>query len=172
MENKMREVLIDKVVVNMGVGESGIRLNNGERILEEITGQKPVRTISKRTRQPFGVKKGESIGCKVMLRKERAVKFLQDALSINDNLISDYQFDRTGGFSFGIEEHTDFPGMEYDPDIGIFGMDVSVSLRRRGYRVAKRKQNRKKIPTRHRVTRDDAMKFLEREFGTTIVEWE
>ncbi|HEC56715.1 MAG TPA: 50S ribosomal protein L5 [Candidatus Syntrophoarchaeum butanivorans] len=172
MENKMREVLIDKVVVNMGVGESGIRLNNAERVLEEITGQKPVRTISKRTRQPFGIKKGESIGCKVTLRKDRAERFLKDALSILNNMISDYQFDETGSFSFGIEEHTDFPGMEYDPDIGIFGMDISVSLRRRGYRVSKRRKNRKKIPKRHRVTREDAMEFLRSKFGVTIVEWE
>ncbi|RLG34887.1 50S ribosomal protein L5 [Methanosarcinales archaeon] len=168
----MQEVLIDKLVVNMGVGESGIRLNNGEKILKEITGQTPVRTISKRTRQPFNIKKGESIGCKVTLRKERAENFLRNALAIHENMISDYQFDETGGFSFGIEEHTDFEGMEYDPDIGIFGMDVSVSLRRRGYRVARRKQNRRKIPARHKVTREDAMKFLEDVFGVTIVEWE
>jgi len=172
MENMMQEVLIDKLVVHMGVGESGIRLINGEALLEEITGQMPVRTISKRTRQPFNIKKGESIGCKVTLRKERAENFLRNALAIHENMISDYQFDDTGGFSFGIEEHTDFEGLEYDPDIGIFGMDISVSLRRRGYRNTRRKPNRSKIPIRHKVTQKDAMKFIEDSFGVTIVEWE
>ncbi len=172
MDNMMQEVLIDKLVVNMGVGESGVRLNNAEMILEEITGQKPVRTISSRSRQPFNIKKGESIGCKVTLRKDLAEKFLKGALSVNDNMLSDYQFDVTGGFSFGVEEHTDFPGLEYDPDIGLFGMDVSVSLRRRGYSISKRKQNRKKLPTKHRVTQEGAMQFVKQEFGVTIVEWD
>ncbi|MHC1567119.1 MAG: 50S ribosomal protein L5 [Candidatus Syntropharchaeia archaeon] len=169
-ENHMREVRLDKVVVNMGVGESGQRLINAERVLETVTGQKPVRTISKKTRQPFGIKKGEPIGCKVTLRGERGEEFLRKAFKINQNAMSLYGFDESGSFSFGIEEHTDFPGMSYDPEVGIFGMDVSVTLCRPGYRIKRRKVGRKKIPNSHRVKREDAIRFVQEKFGVRIVE--
>ncbi|MHC1582888.1 MAG: 50S ribosomal protein L5 [Candidatus Syntropharchaeia archaeon] len=169
-ENHMREVRLDKVVVNMGVGESGQRLINAERVLETVTGQKPVRTISKKTRQPFGIKKGEPIGCKVTLRGERGEEFLKKAFKINQNAMSLYGFDESGSFSFGIEEHTDFPGMSYDPEVGIFGMDVSVTLCRPGYRIKRRKVGRKKIPNSHRVKREDAIRFVQEKFGVRIVE--
>jgi len=154
----------------MGVGESGQRLINAERVLETITGQKPVRTISKKTRQPFGIKKGEPIGCKVTLRGERGEEFLRKAFKINQNAMSLYGFDESGSFSFGIEEHTDFPGMSYDPEVGIFGMDVSVTLCRPGYRIKRRKVGRKKIPNSHRVKREDAIRFVQEKFGVRIVE--
>jgi large subunit ribosomal protein L5 len=80
------------------------------------------------------------------------------------------QFDDTGNFSFGVEEHTDFPGMKYDPDIGIFGMDVSVALKRPGYRVARRRVARAKIASRHRVTRDDAVVHVQNKYGVDIME--
>jgi len=123
---------IDKVTINISLGEGGQKLLKAEDIVTKITGQKPVRTIAKKTRPAFNIKKREPVGCKVTLRKDAAKRFLQSALAIKDNKLDKTQLDENGNFSFGIEEHTDFPDMQYDPEVGIFGMDVSVTLKRPG----------------------------------------
>ena len=77
MSNPMQEIYIDKVVVHMGVGESGERLVKAEKIMQQITGQKPVRTIAKRTQPAFGIRKGAPIGCKVTLRRSKFATAMQ-----------------------------------------------------------------------------------------------
>ena len=147
--NPMRTPLIEKVTVHIGTGESGERLINAENLLETIVKQKPVRAIAKKTLPTFSIKKKEPIGCKVTLRGKNAQEFLKTALKIIENKLSASQFDENGNFSFGIEEHTDFPGMKYDPSIGIYGMDVNVSLKRPGYILFSRLVDNEKIPTNH-----------------------
>ncbi|MFB6155634.1 MAG: 50S ribosomal protein L5 [Haloferacaceae archaeon] len=164
----MREPRIEKVVVHMGVGEGGRELAKAEDILEEITGQRSVRTQAKRTIQEFGVRQGDPIGAKVTLRDEQAREFLETALPLVT--LSRTQFDETGNFSFGVEEHTDFPSQEYDPQIGIYGLDVTVNLVRPGYRVTKRDKASGTIPSSHRLTVDDAVTFLESNFDVTVAE--
>ncbi len=137
--NIMLEPRIDKVVVHVGVGESGQRLVNAETIMKTITKQQPVRSMAKKTLPTFNIKKKEPIGAKLTLRGKAAEDFLAIALKAAGNSLRMSQFDQQGNFSFGIEEHTDFPGMRYDPEIGIFGMDVSVALKRAGYRIARRR---------------------------------
>jgi len=168
--NAMRMPRIDKVVVHVGVGESGQRLVNAEGILKAITKQAPVRSIAKKTLPTFGIKKREPIGTKLTLRGKAAEEFLTTALKAAGNVLKQAQFDQGGNFSFGIEEHTDFPGMRYDPEIGIFGMDVSVAMKRAGYRISKRRISQKKIPTRQRLDRVEAMDFVHQKFGVEIVE--
>ena len=158
--NPMLDPRIDKLTVHIGVGEGGQRLVNAETILNEITGKVSVRSVSKKTIPAFGIKKNEPIGCRLTLRGKEADEFLQIALEVAGGVLRKTQFDDTGNFSFGIEEHTDFPGMRYDPDIGIFGMDVSVALKRAGYNVARRRVARAKIPTRHRIRKEEAMDFV------------
>lgn len=167
--NVMRTLRVDKVTVHIGVGESGEHLNNAENILNAITKQTSVRSKAKRTLQTFGIKKNEPIGCKVTLRAALAEDFMRSSLAINENRIRENQFDDTGNFNFGIEEHTDFPDMKYDPNIGIFGMDVSVSLIRPGYRVYRRKIKQRKIPESHKVTKEDAIDFLKDSYGVEIM---
>ncbi|AFD00090.1 LSU ribosomal protein L5P [Methanocella conradii HZ254] len=167
-ENVMRTPRIEKVTVHMGVGESGKKLSNAEMIMQAITGQKPVRCFAKKTLPAFGIKKNEAIGCKVTLRGARAEKFLSTALAIKDKQLSVKSFDGNGNFAFGIEEHTDFPGMEYDPEVGIFGMDVIVSLERPGYRIKRRKAQRQDVPASHRLTVDDAISFLKAKYGVEV----
>ncbi|WP_048189579.1 50S ribosomal protein L5 [Methanocella conradii] len=164
----MRTPRIEKVTVHMGVGESGKKLSNAEMIMQAITGQKPVRCFAKKTLPAFGIKKNEAIGCKVTLRGARAEKFLSTALAIKDKQLSVKSFDGNGNFAFGIEEHTDFPGMEYDPEVGIFGMDVIVSLERPGYRIKRRKAQRQDVPASHRLTVDDAISFLKAKYGVEV----
>jgi len=164
----MHEIYIDKVVVHMGVGESGDRLVKAEDLVKQITGQKPVRTFAKRTQPAFGIRKGAPIGCKVTLRRDRAEAFVETALAIIERKLSLTQFDRTGNVSFGIEEHTDFPGMSYDPVIGIYGMDVNVVLERKGVRIARRIAERKKLPSKQKVDRDDAVAFLKERYQVEV----
>ncbi|MDH7510841.1 MAG: 50S ribosomal protein L5 [Methanolinea sp.] len=158
--NPMREVFVEKVVVHMGVGEAGDKLTRAVDLLKTITGNTPVRSNAKRTNVSFGIRKGAPISCRVTLRGRKAAEFLNKALDIVDRRIARNQFDRWGNFSFGIEEHTDFPGMSYDPQIGIYGMDINVVLARRGVRVTRRSIEQRRLPVRQRVTQDDAARFL------------
>ncbi|MDO9097041.1 MAG: 50S ribosomal protein L5 [Candidatus Methanoperedens sp.] len=165
----MRTPSIGKVTVHIGTGESGERLTTAEKLLETIVKQKPVRAIAKKTLPTFSIKKKEPIGCKVTLRGKNASEFLKTALKIIDNRLNASQFDENGNFSFGIEEHTDFPGMKYDPSIGIYGMDVNVALKRPGYRIRTRKIERHKLPQNHRLKKDDAISFLKEKYGAEVI---
>jgi large subunit ribosomal protein L5 len=168
--NVMLEPRIDKVVVHVGVGESGQRLVNAETILKQITHQSPVRAIAKKTLPTFGIKKREPIGAKLTLRGKAAEDFLVVAFKAAGNSLRKSQFDDQGNFSFGIEEHTDFPGMRYDPEIGIFGMDVSVAMKRAGYRIARRRVARRKLSHRQRLGKADTVGFVQKRFGVQILE--
>jgi len=166
----MRAIEIDKVTVHIGVGESGERLVNAENILETIADQKSVRALSKSRIPAFGIKQGEPIGCKVTLRKDKAYTFIDTALATIDHKLYASQFDETGNVSFGIEEHTDFPDMAYDPNIGIFGMDVSISLKRPGYRVSRRRIQQNKISHKHRLTADDVRSWMHDRYQIEVME--
>ncbi|QDX40768.1 50S ribosomal protein L5 [Salarchaeum sp. JOR-1] len=165
-DNEMREPRVEKVVVHMGVGQGGRDLQNAEEILEEVAGQESVRTTAKRTEPEFGIREGDPIGAKVTLRGEDAADFLSRALPVAD--LSESKFDKTGNVSFGVEEHTDFPSQEYDPNIGIYGLDVTVNLVRGGYRVSKRDARTRQIPSNHRLTPEDAIRFLEANFDVEV----
>jgi len=165
-DHEMREPEIEKVVVHMGVGEGGRELQNAEDILAAITGQRPVRTTATETNPEFGIREGDPIGAKVTLRDDRAREFLGTALPLAS--LSKSQFDETGNVSFGIEEHTDFPGQDYDPSIGIYGLDVTVNLVRPGYRIAKRDKVTRPVPDRHRLSAADAVAFLEATFDVEV----
>jgi large subunit ribosomal protein L5 len=164
----MRDIHIDKVVVHMGVGESGEKLVKAENIMKTITGQMSIRTIAKQTQPAFSVRKGAPIGCKVTLRGKTARDFFATAVGILNKTVFESQFDRSGNISFGVEEHTDFPGMSYDPQIGIFGMDVNVVLERKGIRITRRRAEQKKLPSKQRVTKQDAIAFLKEEYQVEV----
>ncbi|ELY81370.1 50S ribosomal protein L5 [Natrinema gari] len=164
--HEMREPRVEKVVVHMGVGQGGRELGKAEDIIEEVTGQESVRTQAKRTEPDFGIRQGDPIGAKVTLRDDDAYEFLEKSLPLTE--LSAAQFDDTGNFSFGVEEHTDFPSQEYDPSIGIYGLDVTVNLVRPGYRIAKRDKATRSIPSKHRLTPEDAIGFLEANFDVSV----
>jgi len=166
--NPMQQVRIAKATVNIGVGEGGERLARAEKLIQTITNQKPVRTISKVTNPEFGIRKGQPIACKVTLRGENADAAVKLILSGIDNKIRPTQFDRQGNLSFGIQEHIDIPGMRYDPDIGIFGMNVNMTFEKPGYRIKRRKVQRKHIPHKHQVTTEETMEYMKEKFQIRI----
>ncbi len=168
--NPMLKPRLAKVTVNIGVGASGERLQKAMMVLEMLTGQKPVPRKAKRTIKDFGIKKGENIAAMVTLRREKAVEFLKKAFEAIGWKLKAQSFDEYGNVSFGIKEHIAIPGVKYDPEIGIFGMDVAITLERPGYRIVRRRRCRKKhIPRRHRVTKEEAMVYLHKEFGVDII---
>ncbi len=168
-ENPMRRIKVGKVVVNMAVGASGERLMKAAQVLEKLTGQKPSFRKAKKTIKDFGIRKGENIACMVTLRGEKALDFLKRALAAVDFKLKRSSFDPFGNFAFGVREHISLPGVKYDPMLGIFGFDVCVSLERPGYRVERRRRRRSKVGKEHRVTREEAWEFVERELGVTLI---
>ncbi len=170
-ENPMREITIDKVIINIGVGEGGEKIRRAEKVVTLLTGMKPIRTEAKKTIRDFNIRKGLPIGLKVTLRGDKAEDFLRRALWVKDFKVPEYSFDSQGNLNFGISDYTDFEGMKYDPEIGIFGMDISVVFKRRGgYRVARRRIARSKIPSRHRIKREEAKKYMEKKYKVNILE--
>lgn len=168
-KNPMLKPKIEKVTVNLCVGKSGVPLQNAMKILKELTGQQPCQRKAKQTIRGFGIRKGEPIACLVTLRKDKALTFLKKAFQAADNKISGDSFDNHGNFSFGIKEHIELPGTKYVPELGIFGMNVSVAVSRLGYRVKYRRRARSKVGAEHMMTREEAMVFIKDSTGVEIV---
>lgn len=167
--NPMREIRIEKVVVNIGVGEAGEKLSRAQKVLELLTQVKPTQTLSTHTNKDLGIRLGMPIGCKVTLRNLMAPEFLKKAFWVKENKIMNYSFDKEGNFSFGISDYTDFDGMRYDPEIGIFGLDISVVLSRPGKRVKLRKKSPAKIPHGHRISKDEAVEWVSKTFDVEVL---
>ena len=161
---------IGKVTINIGVGEAGERLKKAETVLQNITGHKPIETLSRTTNKDWAIRKQMPIGCKVTIRGKDASEFLKEALSTRENKMADYSFDEEGNLSFGIPDHTLFKSQKYDPNIGIFGMDICITMEKAGYRVKRRRIAKRKIPHRHRVTKEESVKFFSETFNMEVIE--
>mgnify|MGYP006306717849 CR=1 FL=1 len=161
---------IEKITVNIGVGEAGERLTKAESVISNITKQKPVRTLSKTVNKDLALRKRMPIGCKVSLRGKNAEEFLKQALQTREKKIADYSFDDQGNLSFGIPDHTLFKSQKYDPNIGIFGMDVCITMQMPGYRIKRRRIARQHIPHKHRVSREETIEFFKNQFNVEVIE--
>jgi large subunit ribosomal protein L5 len=160
---------IEKVVVNLNVGKSGEPLEKASKVLKELTNQNPVKMKAKKTIRDFGIRQGEPIACIVTLRKQKAIDFLKKVLPVVDNKISRSSFDKQGNFAFGIKEHIEIAGVKYDPDVGIFGMDICVSMSRPGYRVKNRRKEKAQMGSKHVLTPEEAVLFVKQTLGVEIV---
>ncbi len=161
---------IEKVTINIGVGEAGERLKKAETVLESITGHKPIETLSRTTSKDWGLRKRMPIGCKITLRGTDADEFLKEALSTRENKMADYSFDDEGNLSFGIPDHTLFKSQKYDPNIGIYGMDICITMKKHGYRVKHRRIQTRRIPHRHRVKKEETVKFFSETFKVEVIQ--
>ena len=168
-QNLMKKISLAKVVLNMGVGKSGDPIEIGKKALEQITGKKPNARNAKKAQRDWGVRKGEPIGIAVTVRDNDATELLKRLLIVKDNQIKEKAFDNEGNLSFGIKEHIDIPEIKYDPKIGILGLEVSVSLARPGFNIKLRSGRKTKVGKNHRITKNDAIKFLTEEFGVEVV---
>jgi len=169
--NPMTQLRVTKVCVNIGVGEGGDRLVNAENVLEMVTGVKPQRTLGRIQNRDLKVRIGAPIGCKATMRNQDDIAtFLKNAFDCRENTIPAWNFDREGNLSFGVRDYTDFPGQKYDPDIGIFGMDINVVLERPGHRVSRRRRAKSKVGTGHRVTAEESRAWFVENFNINILE--
>lgn len=165
----MRDILIEKVTVNIGVGEPGEKLDHAKGLLNRISdGRKPVETHAKKREPAFKLRKGLSIGTKVTIRGAAAREFLEKALTAKRKVLKMSNFDRQGNLAFGVAEYIDFPGAKYDPSIPMYGFDICVSLTRPGRRVALRKLRPAKIGKRHWISKEEAMEFVKSNFDVKI----
>jgi large subunit ribosomal protein L5 len=168
-KNPMKRPFLEKIVLNIGVGGGGEELEKAVGVLEQITGQVPVRSLSKINVKEFNLRKGRPIGCKITIRGEEAEKLLKRLLIVNNNKILRKSFDNFGNFAFGIDEHIKIPQTEYEAGIGLWGLDVCGRIIRPGMRVKYRRKGRAKIPPHHYVSRTEAQYFLQQKFGVDIV---
>ncbi len=169
-KNPMLKPRLEKVVVNLSLGQSGEILQKAATVLEEMAGQKPLFVGAKKSIKEFGIRKNEKIAVMVTLRGEKAVSVLKRVMVERDFKLLRKTFDNYGNMSFGIKEHINIPGMKYDPAIGIFGLEISVRFVRPGYRVRTRKIQRDKIPKRQYVSKAEAILYMEENFNVEVVD--
>ncbi|AVJ56497.1 50S ribosomal protein L5 [Idiomarina sp. OT37-5b] len=127
---------IEKITLNMGVGEALADkkvLDNAVADLEAISGQKPIRTVARKSVAGFKIREGFPIGCKVTLRGERMWDFLQRLISIAIPRIRDFRglnpksFDGRGNYSMGVREQIIFPEIDYDKVDKVRGLDITIT---------------------------------------------
>ena len=167
-ENAIQQPRIDKVTLNIGAGESGEKLVKAEKLLTKLTNRKPVRTVSRTKVLAWNLRKGEPIGCKITLRGSEAEEVLKRMLYAKDNKLSPSNFDAAGNVAFGIHEYIDIQGMKYDPNIGILGLNVNVTMGKPGCRVRRRRLHQRAVAKEQRVTQQEAIEFMKEKFGVEI----
>ncbi|KAG2382496.1 hypothetical protein C9374_005076 [Naegleria lovaniensis] len=167
-DNPMRKVQIQKLCLNISPGEGGDRLQKAARVLQDLTGQVPVYHKARLTIRSFGIRRNEKIAVSVTVRGEKAYELLERALRVKDFELRNKNFSDAGNFGFGIQEHIDL-GLKYDPNIGIFGMDIFAVLGRPGLRVSKKKRSPGKVGVQHRLTSKDAKAWFVDNFKGTIL---
>ncbi len=135
-KNVMQVPRLEKITINMGVGEAiGDKkvIENALADMEKISGQKPVTTLARKSVASFKVRDGYPIGCKVTLRKERMYEFLDRLISVAIPRIRDFRgmspksFDGRGNYNMGVKEQIIFPEIEYEKIDAIRGMDINIS---------------------------------------------
>lgn len=166
--NSMREISIEKVTLNIGAGKDQTKLEKGMKLINNIAGKSPVKTFTKKRIQEWGLRPGLPIGCKLTLRKVGAVELLKKLLEAKDNTLRETNMDNEGNISFGISEYIDIPGVEYDPDIGIMGLQVCITLKRKGFRIKRRALKKCEIPKKDRIKKDESIEFMKKEFNLKV----
>jgi large subunit ribosomal protein L5 len=134
-QNPMQIPTLDKVVLNIGVGEG---VNDRKKVdqaaadLALISGQKPVITKARQSIATFKVREGQAIGCKVTLRQARMYEFVDRLVNIALPRVRDFRglnpksFDGRGNYALGIKEHIVFPEIDYDKAESVWGMDIII----------------------------------------------
>lgn len=165
VENRMREIKLDRVVLNIGgVGE---KLEKGVILLREISGKSPVKVQAVKRIPTWNVRPGLEVGTKVTLRGKNALVMLRKLLPAIDNTLKEKQI-QNNCFSFGIHEYIEIPGVEYIREVGIMGFEVSVVFARAGKAIERKKIKRGKS-RRLSVSREDIENYLVSNFKTEIL---
>lgn len=165
--NKMTEIKVDKVVLNISAGAEQEHVRRANTLVSSISGMRAVETKAKKRIATWKIRPGLPIGAKATIRDDEALKLLKRLLAAVENIIPKKAFSENG-FSFGIKEYIDIPEVKYDPKVGIIGLDVCVSLTRPGYRVKVRKIKSKRLPKKHSISPEQAAEFAVAKLGVKV----
>jgi large subunit ribosomal protein L5 len=165
-ENKIKQIKIEKVVLN--IGGTGEDLEKGVKLLKLLVpGRKPARTKSTKRIPSLGVRPNLEVGTVVTVRKG-INELLKKMFIAIDGVLRKKQVS-VNNFSFGVKEYIEIPGMEYQRDIGIKGFDVTVVFKKAGRRVGIKKIKGGKIPKRQAITKEEIIKFMEKNFQVKFI---
>ncbi len=154
------------MTLNIGSGKDPKRLEKGIVLLKHVAGIDPVKTVTQKRIPTWGLRPGLPIGCKITIRDKNVIKdLLPRFLKAKNNSLQETQFDENGNIAFGIHEYIDIPGVQYTPTVGIMGFQVTITLRRPGFRVKLRKKQKRKIKKSHRISRLEAIGFMKNRFN-------
>ena len=168
VQNVMREIRLEKVVLNMGLGKSGDSVEIAKKALGQISGNKVNERAARKAHRDWGIRKGEPIGAAVTIRGDKGKELLKRLLDAKGNRINGRSFDNMGNLSFGILEHIDIPGIKYDPKIGILGLDITIRLTRPGFSISARSKHKASVGKHHKISPDEAKAYLTKEFGASV----
>ena len=159
-DSPMRAIRLEKVVINFALGRSGPELERARVLAENLTGRTPVDSLAHDSVRGFGIRKGEPIGVHVTLRAEEGVEFLKKVFWAKDDRVIARNFDNNGNLAMAIKDHLTLPEVKYDPKIGVFGFGITANLERKGYRIKRRRLRSKKLPQRHKITKEEAIAWF------------
>lgn len=161
----MRQIRIGKVTLNIGAGKDQKVLEKGLRLLKNITGIEPVKTKTTKRLQAWGLRPGLPIGTKITLRGKAAEDMIPRLLYAKDDVLDESCFDDYGNISFGIPEYVNIKDAKYDTEIGMMGLQASITLTRPGFRVKKRRLKNRKLPVHHEISQEEGIKFMKQKYG-------
>ena len=166
--SNMCDIKVEKVTFNIGAGKDQALLEKGMKLLKNITGLDPVKTVTTKRIPSWGVRPGLPIGTKITIRDQVKIKnLIERCLKAKENKLKKSCFDLNGNVAFGVHEYIDVPDLEYDPKIGIIGFQLCITLKRPGFSI-KHKTSKKKIGKKHMILQDDAINFMKQEYKVEV----
>ncbi len=166
--NPMSSIYLNKLVLNIGIGNSEDKYDSAKSLLNKLTGKTVMQTRA-RTREPaFGIKKDQIIGAVVTLRKSEANDMLKRALEANGSMIQPTSI-TNNSLSFGVKEYIYFSGVKYDPKIGMLGLNVNAYFSRKGMRVGLRKRKNSSASKKHKtIDYEEMLSYLQKNYGVKL----
>lgn len=164
----MKRISVEKVTLNIGAGKDTQLLNKGVKLLEQLTGIPPIKTVTQKRIPAWGLRPGLPIGCKITLRGKKAEELIARLLVAKNGKLETRNYDDNGNISFGIPEYIDIEGAKYDPEIGIIGLQACITLTRPGYRIKARRMRPSPVNRRHIINKEEAITFMAERFKVQL----